>query len=716
MRIWKGLFYCFWMSDKPLVQEELAENISSMVASFQSTEGSLIFLTCFCRTFQREWNGVDRWRMDKTMMFVRRFLRQTFKMVKSQDWDEDLVASMAGVLREHVVLSTPDKSSLGFQLHLTDVILEELAKVGGSTLAPGVVEVVVGPWVELVAGSNDTRLREHAEERIFNHLLRQSDPGIDYQMEEDGMGEEDEEGEEEEGGDDDEEMEVDGEEEETAENGADPEDPRAGRVNVMIPQISVEYGKIGEELFQLGSKEGVRKSNRDALYRISKKFKDVAENIFPLGPNLEELTSVDIPKISIKKAAADMRKRNEDIRKKNLESKKNAKLLEKQKKKVARAEAMSNGAAETEDAGEGDDTNDEEEEDDDDDEEHDQKSESEEEQEPAEKKPIRENQKKKKQERKKLKRVAALKLKLKKEENERKIQSSLDHDMATNSALAVKKIVKTDVITNGQKEEKAAGSKKKRKKEKDATLANGHSSPAKKAKLDSVTESPVQAANGDELSSKKLKKKKKDKVKVEEIASNLKTVTETPPPLATEVLTQNGSSKKKKKKKEKEQVEITTITSVLNSKDELSGSSEKKKKKDKKKSKGEPSPDKIMNTADTKGVAKTDESTDKEEASKSKKLKKKKALHRIDSDISFSAPSLSKTHLPLAAAGMKAFKAPPAMAPISEASTPEVTVNEKKKKKMKKYNAETSLLSPPKSANGHKAEKLDFGPPSGKVA
>ena len=27
MRIWKGLHYCFWMSDKPLVQEELAETI-----------------------------------------------------------------------------------------------------------------------------------------------------------------------------------------------------------------------------------------------------------------------------------------------------------------------------------------------------------------------------------------------------------------------------------------------------------------------------------------------------------------------------------------------------------------------------------------------------------------------------------------------------------------------------------------------------------------
>jgi ribosomal RNA-processing protein 1 len=31
LRLWKGLYYCYWMSDKPLVQEELADNIASII-------------------------------------------------------------------------------------------------------------------------------------------------------------------------------------------------------------------------------------------------------------------------------------------------------------------------------------------------------------------------------------------------------------------------------------------------------------------------------------------------------------------------------------------------------------------------------------------------------------------------------------------------------------------------------------------------------------
>ena len=60
MRLWKGLYYCFWMSDKPLVQEELAESISSFIKCFHSQDSSLLFIQSFLQTFGREWFGIDR--------------------------------------------------------------------------------------------------------------------------------------------------------------------------------------------------------------------------------------------------------------------------------------------------------------------------------------------------------------------------------------------------------------------------------------------------------------------------------------------------------------------------------------------------------------------------------------------------------------------------------------------------------------------------------
>ncbi|GLH06917.1 Uncharacterized protein GBIM_12508 [Gryllus bimaculatus] len=68
MRIWKGLFYCMWMSDKPLIQEELAEEISQLVHCFQHVDTALTFVQAFFDTLLVEWFGIDYHRLDKFQM------------------------------------------------------------------------------------------------------------------------------------------------------------------------------------------------------------------------------------------------------------------------------------------------------------------------------------------------------------------------------------------------------------------------------------------------------------------------------------------------------------------------------------------------------------------------------------------------------------------------------------------------------------------------
>merc|ERR1719350_978793 len=675
MRIWKGLFYCYWMSDKPLVQEELAESISGMIKSFQTNQESLGFFQAFTKTFQREWFGVDRWRMDKTMMFVRRFLRQSLKQIANADWEELLLEAYVEVIRKEVVLTDPANTSLGFQLHFTDVFLEEVAKVGGEDLPAKVVGKLVQPWVELVATATDLRLIEHTEERIFNHLLRQSDPGIKYQMEEDGIEEEDEEVSEENGaengsienghenGHKNGDGESDDEEEEEDNDGeGSAEDPRAGRVSVVIPQIAVDYKGIAEELFQLGSKENMRKSNRDMLYRVSKKFKDVAANIFPLGPNLEELESIEIPKISVKKSAAELAKRQAQIRKENLESKKRAKktkLKEEEAPGADKEAGETNGKAGSEEEG----VSDEEEEDEnatlkrkvgESDEEKD-----EEEDEPTEKKVKRENQKKKKRERKRKKREALLKAALEKAEQEKKMENQLGHDLEINSALVKKNV---------------EGKDKKRKH--DTPITNGHSSPVKKAKIENAdSNGEVKSMdinqNLPEQTKKKKKKKNKEKIDGTEAKEDVKRVEEKEPNSSNSIL---------------QEVPVKELSKPVSGSDSPVEATE----------------------SDTKNVQVGESDADKKLKKKKKKLKKE--MHRIDSDISFSAPSLSKTNLSLAEKQTPApmtpiieADSPTPMTPKAESpkSTPETELKSKanpseetprlKKKKMKKSKGMASL-------------------------
>lgn len=73
LRLWKGLFYCMWMSDKPLIQEQLCEDMGSLLYCFDDPKIATQFYGRFLDTMAQEWIGIDQWRVDKFMMvsFIR---------------------------------------------------------------------------------------------------------------------------------------------------------------------------------------------------------------------------------------------------------------------------------------------------------------------------------------------------------------------------------------------------------------------------------------------------------------------------------------------------------------------------------------------------------------------------------------------------------------------------------------------------------------------
>lgn len=133
LKIWKGLHYCMWMQDKPLIQEELSTNISNLVHSFNNNGTALLFIKTFYITECREWFSIDKWRMDKFLMvsvvwctircsyvlllvalvsyliFLQMFrdmLRQSLEFLKQNKWNEKLTRELLNFLRDYIILGT----------------------------------------------------------------------------------------------------------------------------------------------------------------------------------------------------------------------------------------------------------------------------------------------------------------------------------------------------------------------------------------------------------------------------------------------------------------------------------------------------------------------------------------------------------------------------------------------------------------------------------
>ena len=72
-KIWKALFYCYWHSDKPKVQADLAERLAGLV-HVMPTGKAWLMVQVYWATMTREWTRIDRLRLDKFYMLMRKSL------------------------------------------------------------------------------------------------------------------------------------------------------------------------------------------------------------------------------------------------------------------------------------------------------------------------------------------------------------------------------------------------------------------------------------------------------------------------------------------------------------------------------------------------------------------------------------------------------------------------------------------------------------------
>ncbi|KAM4046671.1 ribosomal RNA processing protein 1 homolog A-like [Anomaloglossus baeobatrachus] len=263
-KIWKGLFYCMWMQDKPLLQEELAVTMSQLVHALKSHPSQNLFIRSFWQTLNREWNGIDRLRLDKFYTLSRFVLRQSVELLKKGDWEESLVENFLTVLVDEVL---KPEAPQGVQHHLIDIYLDELAKVGSSELPADLNLKLIEPFCRIAAKAKNFLLRQSVVTGIFQAILEQSPFAIEDLMKEVGHTAADN------------------------DNSSESEDHHTEDCDDIGPVLQFDYQALADRLFNLASRKNVPPRNRKSLYRLVKRFKDLADGIFPQDGGPEDVSS-----------------------------------------------------------------------------------------------------------------------------------------------------------------------------------------------------------------------------------------------------------------------------------------------------------------------------------------------------------------------------------------------------------------------------------------
>ncbi|XP_059403009.1 ribosomal RNA processing protein 1 homolog A [Carassius carassius] len=264
LKIWKGLFYCIWMQDKPLLQEELSTKISRLLHSFRTLDSQFLYVKTFLLTMKREWNGIDRLRMDKFYQLVRFVFREVFEMLKRQQWESRLVTQFLQIFSAQLLHSS-SVAPAGLVLHVLDLYMTELALVGSAELTAEQNQTFIEPFFKTVAKTKDRVLLKAIGSSIFNTIVDQVPFAIEDLQREMGQSAEL-----------DSQKPPDGDEEEALS-----EDMAADDEDTCGPVLQFDYGAIADSLFAMASHSNIQSFNRSEIYKFVKIFRDLSEGVFP---------------------------------------------------------------------------------------------------------------------------------------------------------------------------------------------------------------------------------------------------------------------------------------------------------------------------------------------------------------------------------------------------------------------------------------------------
>jgi ribosomal RNA-processing protein 1 len=171
LKLWKGLFYCLWMQDKPALQQRLARDLAGLLEVLKE-DVVMGFLEAFWRTMGREWGGIEALRMDKYLYLVRQYVNAEWTSLAGRNWSGEELEGYMKVLAEIPLSAVDVKIPNGLRYHVLDIYLDELEKVAGDKADELPLDKLLEPVQKLAKESKVKSVRNAAKEVLDDDRLK----------------------------------------------------------------------------------------------------------------------------------------------------------------------------------------------------------------------------------------------------------------------------------------------------------------------------------------------------------------------------------------------------------------------------------------------------------------------------------------------------------------------------------------------------------------
>ncbi|KAF7548493.1 hypothetical protein G7Z17_g7021 [Cylindrodendrum hubeiense] len=130
-KLWKGLFYALWMTDRPIPQQRLATDLAGLLFQLQPA-CAIPWLRGFWAVVGIQWTGIDVLRLEKFLLLVRRVFASHIRLAREHEYTGETVDAIVAVLADYPFEAEGDqrKVPVGIRLHALDLWIDEMEREG----------------------------------------------------------------------------------------------------------------------------------------------------------------------------------------------------------------------------------------------------------------------------------------------------------------------------------------------------------------------------------------------------------------------------------------------------------------------------------------------------------------------------------------------------------------------------------------------------------
>ncbi|CAR26509.1 hypothetical protein ZYGR_0H03220 [Zygosaccharomyces rouxii] len=200
-KLWKGLYFAMWFSDRPRPQQRLANELAELHMLYLQDKNKnkdddeltlndqafIKFSRAFWKIMVMEWLQIDRYRLDKYLLLMRRVLYNQLKYLQSRDWSSKLVDTYLEKVMKRIPLSGSPKVSNGIPIHIMDILLDEWQRLFEGEQQSQFVELLsetplksfLAIFKELLSNVDNSKVLRNKIKRDFLRDERWGQWGID---------------------------------------------------------------------------------------------------------------------------------------------------------------------------------------------------------------------------------------------------------------------------------------------------------------------------------------------------------------------------------------------------------------------------------------------------------------------------------------------------------------------------------------------------------